>query len=85
MYENILQEGLELMAYGMGIVFIFLTILIIFTNLMSKTIQYLHKRSNLNKINTKYSIKVQKNHSNIELKIIIAAAIHKFRSDKNNV
>lgn len=35
---QLLQEGLSLMALGMGFVFVFLTVLVIVTTLMSKTI-----------------------------------------------
>ena len=38
MNEHLLMEGLTLMAYGMGFVFCFLTLLVGATTLMSKTI-----------------------------------------------
>ncbi|MDN3521417.1 OadG family protein [Halomonas ramblicola] len=35
---QLLEEGLALMALGMGFVFVFLTVLVIVTTLMSKTL-----------------------------------------------
>lgn len=37
--ENLIQQGLELMVYGMGTVVIFLTLLVGATNLMSAIVQ----------------------------------------------
>lgn len=38
MESNLLNEGLALMAFGMGFVFVFLTLLVIATTLMSKAL-----------------------------------------------
>jgi len=37
--ETLLEQGLDLMLYGMGTVFVFLTLLVIVTALMSAAIQ----------------------------------------------
>lgn len=39
MDTSIVQMGFNLMLYGMGMVFVFLTVLVIFTTLMSHLIQ----------------------------------------------
>ena len=39
MQENLFQQGVELMIYGMGTVFVFLVVLIILTSLMSVIVQ----------------------------------------------
>lgn len=36
--DNILSEGLELMVFGMGFVFVFLTLLVFSTGVMSKLV-----------------------------------------------
>ncbi|TCK07026.1 OadG family protein [Marinobacterium mangrovicola] len=36
--DNLLSEGLELMVFGMGFVFVFLTLLVISTGVMSKLV-----------------------------------------------
>lgn len=36
---QLMQEGLSLMAFGMGFVFVFLTLLVIATTLMSKVVR----------------------------------------------
>ncbi len=39
MQENILDQGVDLMLYGMGTVFVFLTVLVIATTIMSALVQ----------------------------------------------
>ena len=39
MQESIFQEGIDLMLYGMGTVFVFLTLLVIATGIMSGLVQ----------------------------------------------
>lgn len=38
MTESLLQQGMDLMLFGMGTVFVFLTVLVIATGLMSQAI-----------------------------------------------
>lgn len=38
MHETLIDQGLNLMLFGMGTVFVFLTILVFATTLMSKTV-----------------------------------------------
>lgn len=39
MQQTLMQQGTELMLYGMGTVFIFLTLLVLLTTIMSSLIQ----------------------------------------------
>lgn len=39
MQDNLLQQGIDLMVYGMGTVIVFLTILVILTGIMSRLVQ----------------------------------------------
>ncbi len=84
--DNLLSEGLELMVFGMGFVFVFLTLLVYMTGLMSKLV-------------TKYAPAPEPTPSkkrkpaaaaasasataadNDELVAVISAAVHKYRSN----
>lgn len=39
MQETIMQQGVDLMLFGMGTVFVFLTVLVIATTIMSSVVQ----------------------------------------------
>ncbi len=39
MQETIMQQGIDLMLFGMGTVFVFLTVLVIATTIMSSVVQ----------------------------------------------
>ncbi|MCR8923231.1 OadG family protein [Dasania sp. GY-MA-18] len=39
MQQTLMQQGAELMLYGMGTVFVFLTLLVVLTTIMSSLIQ----------------------------------------------
>jgi oxaloacetate decarboxylase gamma subunit len=39
MQDTLIQQGMQLMAYGMGTVFVFLTVLVIATTIMSSLLQ----------------------------------------------
>lgn len=43
MQESIISQGLSLMVYGMGVVFLFLTLLVILTTIMSSLVQRFFK------------------------------------------
>ncbi len=79
--DNLLSEGLTLMVYGMGFVFLFLTLLIGVTTLMSKLVMKYEpapqpKTSSPNK----GAAPVVSQSGNDELIAVIAAAVHKYRS-----
>ncbi len=40
MQQTLLEQGLDLLIYGMGTVFVFLTLLVICTLLMSRSVAY---------------------------------------------
>ncbi|WP_136680285.1 OadG family transporter subunit [Neptunomonas sp. XY-337] len=77
--DNLLSEGLTLMVFGMGFVFVFLTLLVGITTGMSKLV-------------TKYTPAPQpkaakpapaaaaQSGNNDELVAVISAAVHKYRS-----
>ena len=79
MQGNLVQQGVELMLYGMGTVFTFLVLLIIATSLMSFLLQRFVKpgptavapaQANNNKTSG----------DDEQLIAVISAAIHKYRS-----
>lgn len=43
MQETLIDQGISLMIYGMGTVFVFLTILVFATGLMSKLVRLINK------------------------------------------
>lgn len=46
MQNNLIDQGLELMLYGMGMVFVFLAVLIVVTMIMSALVQrFAHSRA----------------------------------------
>jgi oxaloacetate decarboxylase gamma subunit len=70
--ENLIQQGLELMLYGMGTVVIFLTLLVFVTGLMSSIVQrYLPAAPE-----PEAPVPV----ADTTLVAVISAAIHKHRS-----
>lgn len=78
---NLMTEGFNLMLIGMGFVFSFLTLLVIATTLMSKTILFFSKPEPLTiprqKIVSSSSVT-----TNTEIIAAISAAIHLHRQRK---
>lgn len=78
---NLMTEGFNLMLMGMGFVFAFLTLLVIATTLMSKTILRFSKPEPVAKpVKPAASTKTQG--KNTELIAAISAAIHLHRQRK---
>ncbi len=78
--ENLLSEGLTLMAFGMGFVFLFLTLLVVVTTFMSK-LAVKYAPTPQPKVNTKKSASpVVAQGNKDELVAVITAAVHKYRS-----
>jgi len=87
--SNLMTEGLNLMLVGMGFVFIFLTLLVIVTSLMSKIIDSYEKNFGVlpeDGIPAPTAVISQamsdKQHANDDKNLIsiLSASIHKFRS-----
>lgn len=80
--SDLLQEGLALMALGMGFVFVFLTILVICVTLMSKLIGRYQPAS----VAAPASRKGVKNTANDsqhgDVVAVISAAVHRYRSSR---
>lgn len=78
--DNLFSEGLTLMVFGMGFVFVFLTLLVIVTGIMSRLIgRYLPEP--VAKPRPQAVTGVQSGASNNdELIAVLTAAVHKYRS-----
>lgn len=78
MQESLLQQGVELMIYGMGTVFVFLAILVFITTLMSTLIQRFFPEKEAPVVpTTQAPVASQKDE---QLVAVISAAVHKYRS-----
>jgi len=78
--DNLLSEGLTLMVYGMGFVFVFLTLLIGVTTLMSKLVVKYAPAPQPKPATPKAVAAVAAQSGNDELVAVIAAAVQKYRS-----
>jgi len=79
MQNDLMQQGIELMLYGMGTVFTFLALLIVATTLMSAVITRFFKPEPLPI--KPISGPVAANNDE-QLIAVIGAAIHKYRSSR---
>ena len=76
MQDDLLQQGVELMLYGMGTVFTFLALLIIATTVMSAVLQRFAKPEPVASPAAKPATTAKDD----QLVAVISAAIHKYRS-----
>lgn len=77
--NSLVSEGLNLMVYGMGFVFVFLTLLVFVTGLASKLVtKYLPEPVVTAKPKAK-AAPVGATANNDQLTAVIAAAVHKYR------
>lgn len=76
---ELLQEGLNLMVFGMGFVFVFLTVLVIATTLMSKMIDRLAPVPAKNNDESPRGASSAPAQNNDELMVVISAALHRYR------
>lgn len=74
---QLLQEGLSLMAFGMGFVFIFLTVLVVATTLMSVLVDRLAPTPAPVDSGSR-AVKPSQEHDD-ELMAVISAALHRYR------
>ncbi|ANG61627.1 oxaloacetate decarboxylase [Marinobacterium aestuarii] len=84
--DNLLSEGLELMVFGMGFVFVFLTLLVFVTGLMSKIVTKYAPAPEIKPAKKRATAAGSASVSapaanNDELVAVISAAVHKFRSN----
>ncbi|MGK0500408.1 MAG: oxaloacetate decarboxylase gamma subunit [Oceanicoccus sp.] len=79
MQDNLMQQGVELMLYGMGTVFVFLAVLVVATTAMSALIARFAKPEPAIVGNAR-PIAAPNNANEPQLVAVITAAIHKYRS-----
>jgi len=79
--DNLFSEGLTLMVFGMGFVFVFLTLLVFVTSTMSRLVnRYLPEPApKAVKARPQAAAGVQAG-NNDELIAVLTAAVHKYRS-----
>ena len=78
MQDNLLEQGVELMLYGMGTVFVFLAVLIVAMTIMSSLMQRYVKPVPA-AVPPSAQRKTATNNDE-QLIAVISAAIHKYRS-----
>lgn len=78
--ENLLSEGLNLMVFGMGFVFVFLTLLIFSTVGMSKLVGKYFPEAPPQPKARKAAPAAAAANNNDELIAVMTAAVHKYRS-----
>lgn len=78
MQQTLWQQGVELMLYGMGTVFVFLTILIVLTSVMSALLSRYVKPETV--VTSGAGTPPPASGKDEQLIAVISAAIHKYRS-----
>jgi oxaloacetate decarboxylase (Na+ extruding) subunit gamma len=78
MQQTLWQQGVELMLFGMGTVFVFLALLIVMTAIMSSLIQRFVKPEPTLAVQSTGTPTSSTNDD--QLIAVISAAIHKYRS-----
>ncbi|MDQ7732945.1 OadG family transporter subunit [Halomonas sp. SpR1] len=79
---ELLQDGLALMALGMGVVFVFLTILVISVTLMSKLVGHFQPVPIAVDTGKKSSPSSPPAAQSDEVRAVISAAVHRYRSTR---
>ena len=82
MQANLLSEGLELMLFGMGTVFVFLAVLVVVTSLMSFIVQRFFPDAPEPTLAPTPRPTNAAASNDEQLLAVITAAVHKFRSRK---
>lgn len=78
--ESLISQGLSLMVFGMGFVFVFLTLLVGVTSLMSKlVVKYAPEATPVPK-KRRFSAAKTADANNDEVVAVITAAVHQYRS-----
>ena len=87
--SSLLREGLNLMLFGMGFVFVFLTLLVIVTSLMSKIITKYEKNVGIlpeggvpspTAVIPRHGPLIQPQADDNTVVSVLTAAVHKYRS-----
>lgn len=78
--DNLFSEGLTLMVFGMGFVFVFLTLLVIVTGIMSRLISRYLPEPPPKAAKARPQAAVAGQAGNNELIAVLTAAVHKHRS-----
>lgn len=78
--ESLISQGLSLMVFGMGFVFVFLTLLVGVTTLMSKLVMKFEPEAVPVQKKRKTATPKVAQAENDELVAVITAAVHQYRS-----
>lgn len=79
--DNLMSEGLNLMVFGMGFVFVFLTLLVFATGFMSKLIAKVAPEAPPQPAKPKPAVVAPTASGGDELVAVMTAAVHQFRKD----
>ncbi len=82
--QELLQDGLALMALGMGVVFVFLTILVISVTLMSRLVGRFQPAPAAAEAGKKSPQPAGSAAQNDEVLAVISAAVHRYRSTRRH-
>ena len=80
MEESLISQGLSLMVFGMGFVFVFLTLLVGVTMLMSKLVVKFEPVAVVPPKKSRRNVAPAVVAKDDELVAVITAAVHKYRS-----
>lgn len=79
--NEMMSSGVELMLIGMGIVFAFLTLLVVMVNLMTFVVQRFFPEEPLASLTPPSA---SASHTDASVIAAISAAVHQYRSKHNN-
>ncbi|CAM3475886.1 OadG family protein [Halomonas sp. AOP12-C2-37] len=82
--QGLLQDGLALMALGMGVVFVFLAILVVSVTLMSKLIGRFQPVPVAADTGRKSLSSYPSSSPDDEVMAVISAAVHRYRSTRRS-
>lgn len=80
MQETLLQQGVELMIFGMGTVFVFLAVLVVVTTTMSSLLQRFLPAKPIEPAVTRMPAQSAAPAEDQQLMAVLSAAVHKYRS-----
>ncbi|MDO6562661.1 OadG family protein [Amphritea sp. 1_MG-2023] len=77
--DNLMSEGLSLMVFGMGFVFVFLTLLVFATGFMSKLIAKVAPEAPPQPVKQNTAVAAAPASEGDELIAVMTAAVHQYR------